>query len=337
MNSSSSIPIPLLRSRILRDVSRSFYLSIRLLPGPLRDSIALAYLLARATDTIADTGEMAVEFRLEQLHELAALIQGSSPETTIASFQSLASLQKNESERSLIERLPDCLAWLQSLPEEDRRDVRKVLAKINEGQALDLQRFRNPAEIVALESAADLDRYTYLVAGVVGEFWTNVCFRRLNNFTSQPRASMLKLGVDYGKGLQLINILRDLGTDVRAGRCYLPAEELASAGLTPTDLLREATRATPLLQSWRKKAEQGIAAGVEYSCSIKSRRVRLATVLPALIGARTLALLRQAGPGVFEKKIKITRGEVRRIMINAVMALASPSSLRRAHKKLLEG
>eukprot|EP01034_Spumella_vulgaris_P003029 gene3029-3914_t len=37
---------------LLRGVSRSFYVSIRLLPGPLREPVAAAYLLARATDTI---------------------------------------------------------------------------------------------------------------------------------------------------------------------------------------------------------------------------------------------------------------------------------------------
>ncbi len=40
---------------------------------------------------------------------------------------------------------------------------------------------------------------------------------------------MLDHGKRYGKGLQLINILRDAGSDLRAGRCYFPNEELAMA------------------------------------------------------------------------------------------------------------
>src|ERR1051325_2955229 len=60
---------------ILQSVSRSFYLSIRFLPSALRRPIGLAYLLARATDTIADTTEIRAEVRLLQLQSLAAAIQ----------------------------------------------------------------------------------------------------------------------------------------------------------------------------------------------------------------------------------------------------------------------
>ncbi len=41
---------------------------------------------------------------------------------------------------------------------------------------LDLERFDNPKEVRVLGTAADLDEYTYLVAGCVGEFWTRLCF-----------------------------------------------------------------------------------------------------------------------------------------------------------------
>ena len=66
-----------MRGPVLRAVSRSFYLSIRLLPEKLRDPIALAYLLARATDTIADTSEISAELRAQELEKLAAQIQGA--------------------------------------------------------------------------------------------------------------------------------------------------------------------------------------------------------------------------------------------------------------------
>ncbi|HEV3409557.1 MAG TPA: squalene/phytoene synthase family protein, partial [Chthoniobacterales bacterium] len=69
--STSDVSIAALRGPILRSVSRSFYLSIRLLPRRLRDPIALAYLLARATDTIADTAEIDVPVRAEELRRLA--------------------------------------------------------------------------------------------------------------------------------------------------------------------------------------------------------------------------------------------------------------------------
>src|SRR3954470_7295958 len=65
-----------LRGPLLRSVSRSFYLSLRFLPKALRDPLSLAYLLARATDTIADTAGTPVALRTEALGTLAAMIQG---------------------------------------------------------------------------------------------------------------------------------------------------------------------------------------------------------------------------------------------------------------------
>ena len=65
-----------LLSGLLRDVSRSFYLTLRVLPGPIRKPIGLAYLLARTTDTIADTELVPPAQRLEALRALRERIQG---------------------------------------------------------------------------------------------------------------------------------------------------------------------------------------------------------------------------------------------------------------------
>ncbi len=334
MNPSASIPIKSLRSAILRDVSRSFYLSIRFLPRQVRDLIALGYLLARATDTIADTAEIEVGLRLERLRELAAAIQSDPPSVPAGAFDSFVAQQKNAAERVLLERLPGCLEWLGGLGGEDQRDIREVLARINEGQTLDVERFQDPGEITALETAAELDRYAYLVAGCVGEFWTRVCFRRLPRFSAQTPERMLEWGVAYGKGLQLVNILRDLGADLRMGRCYLPAEELRTVGILPAELPQEAARAEGIVRAWREQAEEGIAAGVEYACAIQPWRVRFATVLPALIGARTLALLREAGPRAFEQRVKVERAEVRKILLSLGGRLAAPGAIRALHRTL---
>ncbi len=86
------------------------------------------------------------------------------------------------------------------------------------------------------------------------------------------------------------------------------------------------------MRQWREKAERGLVAGLDYACAIKQRRVRFATALPALIGARTLSLMRQTGPKVFERRVKVSRAEIRRMMFST--ALASPSSLRAKFEKL---
>jgi farnesyl-diphosphate farnesyltransferase len=326
-----------LRGPILRSVSRSFYLSLRILPRPLRDPLSLAYLLARATDTIADTAELPVQLRAESLRDLAGAIQGTAGnDVAVRVRDGFAPRQSDEAERALIEAVPDAIAWLEALGERDRGEVRGVLKKINAGQTLDLERFGSSTStstsIKALATAAELEEYTYLVAGCVGEFWTRICFAHVKNFSERSESEMRELGARYGQGLQLINILRDAGDDLRHGRCYFPADELDSLGVAAGEILRDPARMLPVIEKWRTKAQHGVEAGIEYSSAIRNRRVRFATALPALIGARTLALFREAGPEALVRRVKVPRGEVRR-MISA-SALASQQSLRRRFEKL---
>jgi farnesyl-diphosphate farnesyltransferase len=309
---------------ILPSVSRSFYLSIRILPKRLREPIALAYLLARSTDTVADTGNVDKLMRAETLEKLSSMIQGKSAASGIADLvASFASRQTNPSERKLLESLPECLQSLESLSADDRNDVREALDKITQGQALDLQRFDNPSAIRTLDAAADLDQYTYLVAGCVGEFWTRLCFRHLRKFAALSEVEMLGLGKSYGMGLQLINILRDAGTDLRAGRCYFPKDELAAAAMTPLQILSEPERFQPIYRNWIDQAANGLESGMQYSRAICRWRVRAATVLPALIGARTISFLRQAGATALHQRLKVPRREVRRMILSLVLSLAS--------------
>jgi farnesyl-diphosphate farnesyltransferase len=313
-----------LDAEILRSVSRSFYLSIRFLPAQLREPIALAYLLARTTDTVADTAQISGDVRIETLKLLSNGIQGTASGDVVAQpIASFVSVHENESERRLLESLPEYLACIEAMAHADRNEIRVVLEKIVRGQMLDLQRFDTPQEIHALGTAADLDEYTYLVAGCVGEFWTRLCFRHVRQFASGSEDEMLALGRRYGMALQLINVLRDAGSDLRAGRCYFPENELNAAHLMPSQIVSEPERFQPIYQTWLEKAKTGLVFGMEYSRAINNRRVRAATVLPALIGARTLALLDAAGPAALQRAVKIPRREVRAMILSLAMTIVS--------------
>lgn len=302
---------------ILQSVSRSFYLTIKFLPRPLREPISLAYLLARATDTIADTASIAVEIRLTNLLSLARVIAGELDFAAIAEpLRTFAAQQSDRAERKLIENLPGCMAWLEKLDPADRTDIRAVLQTIVKGQELDLRRFGDPATAVRLRNTAELDEYTYLVAGCVGEFWTNLGFRRLPPFAQRSPDEMKELGIDYGKGLQLINILRDRSADEKNGRLYFPASDD--------------------INSWIDRAEKQTRAGIEYAAALTNWRTRFATALPALIGARTIALLRAAGREAEARPIKVPRPQVRRILLTASLATASPSALHTQFEQLLK-
>lgn len=336
MNGRDRIAATELCGPILRSVSRSFYISIRLLPRRLREPVGLAYLLARATDTVADTAQIPALVRREMLADLSSVVQGEVSANTLADLvNSFAPLQTNDAERQLIELLPNCLEELALLSANDRDDIRTVLQKITRGQTLDIARFGDMAQPRALATDFELHEYIYLVAGCVGEFWTRLCFRHIRNFADLAEMEMAELGKRYGNGLQLINILRDAHSDLQAGRCYFPIQELEEVGIDPSHILLEPGRFEFILEKWREEAQRGLTAGLQYIHSIRNRRVRGATALPALIGARTLSMLRAAGPAELHRKIKVPRHEVRTMIARLLFTLAGREWIEEAFRRSL--
>jgi farnesyl-diphosphate farnesyltransferase len=319
-----AVPDELLTS-LLRDVSRSFYLTMRLLPAPVRRQISLAYLLARTTDTIADTELVEVPLRLQSLAALRARILGR--DSAPLSLARLCDNQGSPPERRLLERSEDSLRLLLDLDEADRRRVRCVLDIIISGQELDLQRFGAAAadQLAALETEEDLDDYTYRVAGCVGEFWTEMCAAHLWPSADLDGEALKRNGVRFGKGLQLVNILRDLPQDLRKGRCYIPAQSLLAAGLAPRDLLsaQNEARFRPVYDHFLALAEAHLAAGWEYIRSLPKGqvRLRLGCAIPVLLGARTLGLLRRENVLDATRRLKVSRREVHYLRLRAVLLL----------------
>ena len=294
--------------------------------------MALGYLLARTSDTIADGTALDVEKRIELLDRFARAIAGKEQAMGNDLAQLRGSPGMTDGENVLLESADEILQSLQNLSPEDQRDVRDLLAVITRGQRQDLTRWRGG--LAALANADELREYTYLVAGCVGEFWTRVCFRKVQSFTARMEADMLELGRKYGRGLQLVNILRDAGTDLRAGRCYFPEDELRDAGLAPADFLNVPATFLPIYSRWIAEARSGLDAGLEYSIAINPARVRVATVLPAMIGVRTLELIEESGLEALRTRVKVPRSEVRGMIASTTITLASQSRLRRARAKL---
>ncbi len=120
-------------------------------------------------------------------------------------------------------------------------------------------------------------------------------------------------GIRFGKGLQLVNILRDLPADLKNGRCYLPMEKLEPAGLFPEVLLSPAKEKQflPLFRGYLDEAEAHLAAGWRYTNALPfaQMRVRLACAWPILIGSRTIETLRAAGVSELRQRVKVPRGE----------------------------
>jgi farnesyl-diphosphate farnesyltransferase len=315
-------------NELLKATARSFYLTLRVLPASVRPQISLAYLLARTTDTIADTEIVPLSKRLDALASLRSRIAGESGAPL--NFDDLARHQGSAAERMLLEKISDSLAALQSLAAADRELVRAVLEIITGGQELDLQRFasQRPGAIIALKSAAELDDYTYRVAGCVGEFWTRLCRAHLFPRAELNEPQLIADGIRFGKGLQLVNILRDLPADLKNGRCYLPSEKLAEAGLAPENLLEPemAAKFMPLYRAHLDLAEAHLAAGWRYTNSLPfgQFRVRLACAWPVLLGIKTIHKLRAANVGDLRQRVKVPRGEVYGLLARSTLACPFP-------------
>ena len=319
---------------LLKDVSRSFYLTLRILPSAIRPQIGLAYLLARAADTIADTDIIPTVGRLSALQAFRnALSRAATGQFRVDAF--VAAHQGSPGERMLLKRIGDTIDGLEQFDNVDQQIIREVLQTITSGQELDLQRFAYASQncIIPLQTAAELEDYTYRVAGCVGEFWTRICRRHLFPAGSIDDTDLIANGIRFGKGLQLINILRDLPVDLRRGRCYLPLAQLSEMELTPQDLLASENedRARPLYNDYLDRAESHLAAGWYYTNTLPPRavRVRLACAWPILIGIKTIAKLRAGRILDPAQPIKISRKEVRNVVIRSVAAFPFPRIWRR--------
>jgi farnesyl-diphosphate farnesyltransferase len=177
-----------------------------------------------------------------------------------------------------------------------------------------------------------LDDYTYRVAGCVGEFWTKMCRAHLFPKARLDDSVLLAKGVRFGKGLQLVNVLRDLPADLRQGRCYLPSERLAGIDLAIEDLLQPANepRLRPLYNEYLARARAHLLAGWDYTNSLPrgQARVRLACAWPILIGMKTIELLRSGNVLDPQQRIKVGRPEIKRIIFRSVLLYPWPSAWR---------
>jgi farnesyl-diphosphate farnesyltransferase len=294
---------------VLRAVSRSFYVSLRLLPEPMRPATGTGYLLARASDTLADSVGVPVDERLELLDGFADELAGKGDGWRGGRLDAFIRRQEHAGEKVLLERLGECFAALDGLDELQADAVRRTVGIIVGGQRLDLLRFdgADREHPRALKNEEELEDYCYRVAGCVGGFWTRIGLLTLGSrFSDSAPDDLEQLGVRYGMGLQLLNILRDLPEDLAQGRCYLPVADP-----------RDGRALLACRGEWLGQAALWLESGRRYGSRLKMRRLRAASVLPALIGGETLGLLDPAVAVLPEAKMKVSRAVVRRSLWRA--------------------
>lgn len=323
----------LLLHDLLKRVSRLFYTTLAVVPTEVRDQVSLSYLFARAADTIADTDLIDRPQRLKFLHQFKAQFAGEQIiwEDIRAIQTVLIPCQTDSAERALLERLEECFRMYQTFSPADRGRVRRLMTTLTNGMEMDLTVFPGDSarQLTALKTAEQLDEYTYYVAGCVGEFWTDLMCGHRRSLSSWDVAEMSRIGVRFGKGLQLTNILKDLNRDLRRGRCYVPDVLLKDARLAPADLLNTESLPAfrPVLRRLAAQAVEHLDQGWLYTLAIPRRevRLRLACMWPILSAGETLRLIVRS-PDLLNPSahVKISRGTVYRMV--ALTALTGACS-----------
>ena len=328
--------------KLLETTSRSFYPTLKYLPKKIRGQIGLLYLLARVADTIADSKVGETEELIEALTQYNDVAQGRKQD--LPDLMELAKIQSNPDEGELLRNVQKVVDALSVYEKDDQVRMLECLDIIVSGQILDLQRFgiaREGGNISSLQSEEELDDYTFRVAGCVGVFWTKMSLAHMMKLSKEKEELFFENGIRFGKALQMINILRDIPEDLRFGRCYIPGHRLEEHGLTPNDLLDSSNIAKfrPLYDTYLDLTSEHLDAAVEYIRMIPDRQLRLkaASMLPVLIGQRTVTLLREGNILDSEEKIKITRDEMKGYFKKLLRALIIPGGVQRLLAKNKNG
>jgi farnesyl-diphosphate farnesyltransferase len=308
---------------LLKQVSRLFYTTLVVVPANVRVQVSLAYLFARAADTITDTELIDRPRRQSFLNRLREQFVGDQIDwAQIRTIQqAMGPLQQDSAERTLLERLDECFRLFLTCSPDDRCRIQRVVTTLTQGMEMDLTAFAGAsvADLSALKTLDDLDRYTYHVAGCVGEFWTDLMCAHRKALANWNLQQMSEIGVRFGKGLQLTNIIKDIAHDLQRGRCYIPETMLTEAGLKPQDLLDQNNlpRFRPVLRKLIRLAIEHLDQGWLYTMAIPryETRLRLACMWPILSAGESLKLVMNSpdllNPAV---RVKIPRSRVYQIM-----------------------
>jgi farnesyl-diphosphate farnesyltransferase len=274
---------------LLLRTSRTFALSIPLLPEPTRREVTLSYLLFRVADTFEDATGWERAARIAALDRLADLLAGPDPAAASAAAQQWSAEVPCEQPgyRDLLAELPAVLDDFFALAPAAVETVRRHTRRTIEGMAGYVAR-TSDGGVLALADLADLQLYCYTVAGIVGELLTEL-FLLGRPALARSAAPLRGRAAAFGEGLQLVNILKDSAADAAQGRRYLPpaidrAEVLA---LARRDLAAACEYVSDLQ---RGGAERGLIAF---------------SALPIHLAHATLDRVEERGPGS-----KLSRPEV---------------------------
>jgi len=313
---------------LLRVASRTFAIGIEQLPGVLCDAGTVAYLLLRVSDYLEDNEDMPAAEKVVLLNLWTEILNGNARHIELTSR--IQNADTSNPDAVVAQHVEDILARLALLPQEAREIITQHVIHSTLGMARWVE--RGPQ----VNDEADLDDYMFEVAGRVGYLLTHL-FAWYSTAIRNKKEMLLPLAREFGLALQTVNVIRGLRKDYERGWVYVPKKFLAAANLTAQELFQPENRAEALkvLDMLADKAERHLHAALTCVKSLPrwEHRIRLACIFPLMFAIRTLAISRR-NTQVFENEAKITREEVKRIVMEATLWGWSNSWLDSYCKKL---
>jgi farnesyl-diphosphate farnesyltransferase len=209
---------------LLEKTSRTFALSIPVLPEPTRREVMIAYLLFRIADTFEDAAHWEPDARIAALGDFKRLLlrADSRPEAErLARDWVDQKVAHHAGYQELMAEVPFVLDAFFALSPRAIAPIRDHVIRSADGMASIVARTRNGA--LTLHSIPELQDYCYIVAGIVGEMLSELFL--LDRPSLDGIAAFLRQrAATFGEALQLVNILKDSAVDAEEGRRYLPAE-----------------------------------------------------------------------------------------------------------------
>nr|WP_216862453.1 squalene/phytoene synthase family protein [Polynucleobacter sp. 71A-WALBACH] len=209
-------------------VSRTFALTIPLLPPAIEMVVGNTYLLCRIVDTIEDAAELSPLEKQGLSKLFLEAVLGTIP---VASFVDpcLNALKgySNVDELDLIAHTPTVLRILHTFPNRDQAAVSRCISIMSDG----MSHFHGRQTQDGLKDLAEFEEYCYVVAGVVGELLTSIFSHYSPGFAKQITGHE-QLAIAFGQALQMTNILKDSPEDSARGVSWKPAQ------ISQTELLK---------------------------------------------------------------------------------------------------
>lgn len=298
---------------LLRTASRTFALGIERLPGVLCEATTIAYLLLRVSDYLEDNEEMDTDRKVELLNQWVNILREEAEiESLTCQF---TQADTTNPDAIVAQHSKEILLQLKSLPYAVQEIIVRHVIHSTQGMA----RWTKIGPNVADEK--EMDDYMFEVAGRVGYLvtqlfaWYTVSIRRIEQ-------EIMPLAREFGLGLQTVNVIRGLREDFERGWVYVPKKFLSEMGLTKEQLFdaENRERALQVLDMLTDKAERHLREALKYVKSLPwwQHGIRLGCIFPLMFAIRTLAVCRRNAQ-VFESEAKITRAEVKKIVLDSTL------------------